>query len=109
VVVVPQSAPDSVIRVYYQAFNKAEIPRSTPSRLECEFASDRLTVILSILADLPVFDKNDRGLIEELRLELDPINQFEPIQKAIAIKALQGLIIKHRAKHCSVAYRNSCG
>jgi hypothetical protein len=65
-------------------------------------------VILSIVANLPVFDKNDRGLIEELRLELDPINQYEPIQKAIAIKALKGLIIKHQAKHCSVAYRNNC-
>ncbi len=61
----------------------------------------RLALALTVSADLLVFDKYERGPDEELRLEFEAISQFDPEDKAIARKVLQGLIIQQQAKHWS--------
>ena len=58
----------------------------------------RLALALSVSADLLVFGKDERGPDEELRLEFEAISQFDPEEKAIVRKVLQGLIIQYRAK-----------
>lgn len=58
----------------------------------------RLAVALSVSADLLVFDKDERGPDADLKLEFEALSQFDPEEKAIAKKVLQGLIIQHQAK-----------
>ena len=58
----------------------------------------RLAVALSVSADLLVFDKDERGPDADLKLEFEALSQFDPEEKAIARKVLQGLIIQHQAK-----------
>lgn len=63
----------------------------------------RLAVTLSVSADLLVFDKDERGPDEDLKLEFEALSQFDPEEKAIAKKILQGLIIQHQAKRWTSA------
>ena len=58
----------------------------------------RLAIALSISADSLVFDKDERGPGDDLKLEFEALNQFDDEEKAIARKVLQGLIIQHQAK-----------
>lgn len=61
----------------------------------------RLSVALSVNADLLLFDKDERGPDEDLRLEFEAISQFDPEDRAVARKVLQGLILQHQAKRWS--------
>jgi transcriptional regulator with XRE-family HTH domain len=63
----------------------------------------RLAVALSVSADLLVFDKDERGPDDDLKLAFEAVSQFDAEDKAIAKKVLQGLIIQHQAKRWSVA------
>lgn len=63
----------------------------------------RLAVALSVSADLLVFDKDERGPDADLKLEFEALSQFDPEEKAIAKKVLQGLIIQHQAKRWTSA------
>ena len=63
----------------------------------------RLAVTLSVSADLLVFDKEERGADDELKLEFEAISQFDKEEKAVVKKVLQGLIIQHQSKLWSTA------
>jgi transcriptional regulator with XRE-family HTH domain len=63
----------------------------------------RLAVALSVSADLLVFDKDERGPDDQLRLEFEAISEFDPDEKAVVRKVLQGLIIQHQTKRWSAA------
>lgn len=63
----------------------------------------RLAIALSVSADLLVFDKDERGPDADLKLEFEALSQFDPEEKAIAKKVLQGLIIQHQAKRWTSA------
>ena len=63
----------------------------------------RLAVTLSVSADLLVFDKDERGADDELKLEFEAISQFDTEEKAVVKKVLQGLIIQHQSKFWSTA------
>ena len=63
----------------------------------------RLAIALSVSADLLVFDKDERGPDDELKLEFEAISQFDTEEKAVVRKVLQGLIIQHQTKRWSAA------
>ncbi len=63
----------------------------------------RLAIALSVSADLLVFDKDERGADDELKLEFEAISQFNTEEKAVVRKVLQGLIIQHQSKRWSTA------
>ena len=63
----------------------------------------RLAITLSVSADLLVFDKDERGADDELKLEFEAISQFDTEEKAVVKKVLQGLIIQHQSKLWSTA------
>ena len=63
----------------------------------------RLAVALSVSADLLVFDKDERGPDEDLRLQFEAICRFGPEEKQIAKAVLDGLILKHEARRWSTA------
>lgn len=58
----------------------------------------KLAIALSVSADVLVFDKDERGPDDALRLQLEAISDFDPEEKEVALSVLEGLILKHQAK-----------
>lgn len=63
----------------------------------------KLAVALSVSADMLVFDKDERGPEEDLKLQFEAISRFSPEEKKIAKAVLDSLILKHEAKRWSAA------
>ncbi len=58
----------------------------------------RLAVALSVTIDSLVFDKDERGPSDELRLQFERITRFDEDEKQVVKALLEGLILKHEAK-----------
>jgi len=57
----------------------------------------RLAVALSVSADMLIFDENERGPDDELRLQFEALRGFSPEEKQVAKTLLESLILKHDA------------
>lgn len=57
----------------------------------------KLAVALGTSADELVFEKDERGPDEELKLQFEAVSRFDPEHKRIAKAVLDGLILKHQA------------
>lgn len=57
----------------------------------------KLAVALSVSADTLVFEKDERGPDEALRLQFEAVSHFSPEEKHIARVLLESLILKHDA------------
>lgn len=55
----------------------------------------KLAVALSVSADVLLFDKDERGPDDELRLQFEALQQFSPKDKEVAKSVLESLILKH--------------
>lgn len=66
-------------------------------------ALKRLALGLSVSTDLLVFDKDERGPDEDLRLQFEAMSKFTPEEKKIARAVIDGLILKHTANRFSQA------
>ena len=62
-----------------------------------------LAVVLSVSADLLLFDKDERGPEDDLRLQFEALAQFDPEEKKIAKAVLDSLILRHQARRWSSA------
>ncbi len=58
----------------------------------------KLALALNVSADMLVFDENERGPDEELKLQFEALKRLSPEEKKIAKTLLQGLIMTHDAK-----------
>ena len=58
----------------------------------------KLAVTLSVSADLLLFDKDERGPDEDLRLQFETISRMSAEDKKIIKALLEGMIIKHQTK-----------
>ena len=58
----------------------------------------RLAIALNISADMLVFDKDERGPDDDLRLQFEAISCFDLEEKKIVKALLEGMILKHEAK-----------
>lgn len=58
----------------------------------------RLAVALSVSADLLVFDKEERGPDEDLRLQFEAVSHMPPEEKKIIKALLEGMIVKYRTQ-----------
>lgn len=58
----------------------------------------KLAIALSVSADMLIFDKDERGPDDSLRLQFEAISQFDDEDKHLAQGVLEGLILKHQAK-----------
>ena len=56
-----------------------------------------LAVELSVSADVLLFDNDERGPDNELRLQFEALQQFSPKDKEVAKSVLESLILKHDA------------
>jgi len=57
----------------------------------------RLALALGVTTDELIFDKDERGPDEELRLQFEAISRFDPEEKKIVEALLEGMILKHEA------------
>jgi transcriptional regulator with XRE-family HTH domain len=58
----------------------------------------RLAVALSVSADVLLFDKNERGPDEELRLQFEAVSHMPPEDRQAIKTLLEGMIVKNRAR-----------
>ena len=58
----------------------------------------KLAVALSVSADLLLFDKDERGPDEDLRLQFETISRMPAEDKKIIKALLEGMILKHQTK-----------
>ncbi len=63
----------------------------------------KLARALSVSADLLIFDEDERGPEDDLKLQFEAISQFDPEEKKVVKALLEGLILKHEAKRWSAA------
>lgn len=58
----------------------------------------KLAVALSVSADLLVFDKDERGPDEDLRLQFEAIGRLDPNDKHLVREVLDSIISRHDAR-----------
>jgi transcriptional regulator with XRE-family HTH domain len=58
----------------------------------------RLAIALSVSADTLLFDPEDRGPSDDLRLQFEAVSQFDAESRKVAKTVLDGLILQHQAK-----------
>jgi len=61
----------------------------------------RLALALGTTTDELIFDKDERGPDDELRLQFEALTRFTPDEKKIAKAVLESLILKHDANRFS--------
>jgi transcriptional regulator with XRE-family HTH domain len=58
----------------------------------------RIALTLNVSTDALLFDKEERGPNDDLKMAFEAINQFDKEDKAMAHKVLNGLIIQSQTK-----------
>jgi transcriptional regulator with XRE-family HTH domain len=58
----------------------------------------KLAIALSVSADELIFDKDERGPDEDLRLQFEAVSAFDEEDKAVARTVLDSLILRHQSK-----------
>lgn len=61
----------------------------------------KIALALNISADTLLFDENERGPSDELRMQFEALSQFSPNEKMVAKELLDSLILKHTANRLS--------
>jgi hypothetical protein len=59
--------------------------------------------LLDRLAEELIFDENERGPQDDLRLQFEAVSKFSAEEKRVIKSVLEGLILKHEAKRWSSA------
>jgi len=62
----------------------------------------RLALALGVTTDELIFDKNERGPDDDLRLQFEALTRFTPQEKKIVKAVLESLILKHDANRFSI-------
>jgi len=58
----------------------------------------KLAVALGVTADELIFDKDERGPDEDLRLQFEAVSRMSPEEKRIVKELIEGMILKHEAR-----------
>jgi transcriptional regulator with XRE-family HTH domain len=58
----------------------------------------RLAIALSVSADTLLFEPEDRGPSDDLRLQFEAVAQFDPEARKVAKTVLDGLILQYQAR-----------
>ena len=61
----------------------------------------RLAIALSVSADMLIFDKDERGPDDDLKLQFEAISRMSKDEKKIIKALLDGMILKHEAQRWS--------
>lgn len=63
----------------------------------------RLALALGVTTDELIFDKDERGPDEDLKLQFEALTRFSPEEKKVVKAVLESLILKHDANRFSAA------
>jgi len=58
----------------------------------------KLAIALSVSTDTLIFDKEERGPSDDLRMQFEAISQMDPQDRKLIREILEGLILKSEAK-----------
>ena len=61
----------------------------------------KLAVALSVSSDFLLFEKDERGPDEELKLQFEAVSRLDPEEKKIIRSIIESLIIRHEARKWS--------
>jgi transcriptional regulator with XRE-family HTH domain len=61
-------------------------------------AIKRLAVALAVSTDELIFDENERGPSDDLRLQFEAVSAFGESDRKVVKEVLDGLILKHQAR-----------
>lgn len=61
----------------------------------------KIALALNISADILLFDEEERGPADDLKMQFEALNQFSPNEKMVAKELLDSLILKHTANRLS--------
>jgi len=57
-----------------------------------------IVLALNVSADIMLFEADERGPDEELRLHFEAVSNLDPQEKSVIKELIEGMIIKHDAK-----------
>jgi transcriptional regulator with XRE-family HTH domain len=63
----------------------------------------KLAVALSVSADLLLFEKDERGPDEELKLQFEAVVNLDPEEKKVIRSVIESMLLRHEAKRWSGA------
>lgn len=63
----------------------------------------KLAVALSVSADMLVFDKDERGPDDDLKLQFEAVSRLEPEERKIIKELIEGMIIKYQSRRWNKA------
>jgi len=89
-----QQALAEAVGVHVSQLRRYEAGQSQPT-LE---VIRKLAVALSVSADLLVFDKDERGPDEDLRLQFEAVGRLDPNDKSLVREVLDSIISRHDAR-----------
>ena len=58
----------------------------------------KIAIALHVSADKLIFDENERGPDDDLRLHFEAVSKLTPEEKRTVKELLEGMILKHEAK-----------
>lgn len=78
--------------------NMIQISRYETSKAQPSLdAIKSIAVALGVTTDALIFESDERGPDEDLRLEFEAVSRFNPEEKKMVKSVLKGLILKHEA------------
>jgi transcriptional regulator with XRE-family HTH domain len=61
----------------------------------------KLAVALSVSADMLLFEKDERGPDEELKLQFEAVSRLDPEEKKVIRSVIESIILRHEARRWS--------
>lgn len=89
-----QQALATVVGVHVTHLRRYEAGKSQPTLDVLR----KLAVALSVSADLLLFDTNERGPDDDLRLEFESTSRLGPEEKQVVRTVIRGIVLQHEAK-----------
>jgi transcriptional regulator with XRE-family HTH domain len=89
-----QSALAEMVQMHISQIRRYEGGQSQPTLDVIR----KLALALSVSADMLLFEKNERGPDDDLKLQFEAVSRFDPEEKQVIRSLLEGMILKHEAR-----------
>jgi transcriptional regulator with XRE-family HTH domain len=63
----------------------------------------KLAVALSVSADMLLFEDQERGPDEDLKLQFEAVTRLDPEEKKVIRSVIESIILRHEARRWSVS------
>jgi hypothetical protein len=73
---------------------------------ECGFTMDqirKLAVALSVSADMLLFEDQERGPDDDLKLQFEAVTRLDPAEKKVIRSVIESIILRHEARRWSAS------